>query len=127
MQDHVRGWAALCGALVLALLVLGPAAAAASAASPGEQARAAAEKACTKPAPRDDDSIHVTGCLSDTRETPPAPVEGVDISVEDESGKVVGEGASNAAGLELLIDRMRTFKSNAAFLAEIAKAPATGV
>jgi branched-chain amino acid transport system permease protein len=99
MQDHVRGWAALCGALVLALLVLGPAAAAASAASPGEQARAAAEKACTKPAPRDDDSIHVTGCLSDTRETPPAPVEGVDISVEDESGKVVGEGASNAAGV----------------------------
>jgi transcription termination factor Rho len=30
---------------------------------------------------------------------------------------------SNAAGLELLIDRMRTFKSNEAFLTEIAKAP----
>jgi transcription termination factor Rho len=37
------------------------------------------------------------------------------------------EGGSSAAGLELLIDRMRTFKTNDAFLAEIAKAPATGV
>ena len=37
-----------------------------------------------------------------------------------------GEGASTAAGLELLIDRMKTFKSNDAFLGEIAKAPTTG-
>ncbi len=37
-----------------------------------------------------------------------------------------GEGASGAAGLELLIDRMKTFKSNDAFLTEIAKAAATG-
>jgi transcription termination factor Rho len=37
------------------------------------------------------------------------------------------EGGSSAAGLELLIDRMRTFKTNDAFLAEIAKAPTTGV
>ncbi len=34
-----------------------------------------------------------------------------------------GEGASGAAGLELLIDRMKTFKSNDEFLAEVAKAP----
>jgi transcription termination factor Rho len=34
-----------------------------------------------------------------------------------------GEGASSAAGLELLIDRMKTFKSNNEFLAEVAKAP----
>jgi transcription termination factor Rho len=33
-----------------------------------------------------------------------------------------GEGASGAAGLELLIDRMKTFKSNDEFLAEVAKA-----
>ncbi|MEJ7583868.1 MAG: transcription termination factor Rho [Acidimicrobiales bacterium] len=39
---------------------------------------------------------------------------------------LAGEGASTAAGLELLIDRMRTFKSNDAFLAEIAKAPTAG-
>jgi transcription termination factor Rho len=42
------------------------------------------------------------------------------------SGLASGEGANNAAGLELLIDRMRTFKSNDAFLAEIAKAPSVG-
>ncbi len=34
-----------------------------------------------------------------------------------------GEGGSAAAGLELLIDRMKTFRSNDQFLAEIAKAP----
>jgi len=32
-----------------------------------------------------------------------------------------GEGASDAAALDLLIDRMKTFKTNADFLAEIAK------
>ena len=37
-----------------------------------------------------------------------------------------GEGASGAAGLELLIDRMKTFKSNNEFLAEVAKAPSVG-
>ncbi len=35
----------------------------------------------------------------------------------------LGEGGSAAAGLELLIDRMKTFKSNDEFLAEVAKAP----
>ena len=38
------------------------------------------------------------------------------------SGLKGDEGGSNAAGLELLIDRMRSFKSNEAFLTEIAKA-----
>ena len=37
-----------------------------------------------------------------------------------------GEGASSAAGLELLIDRMKTFKTNDEFLAEVAKAPSVG-
>ncbi|MBK9179292.1 MAG: transcription termination factor Rho [Acidimicrobiales bacterium] len=35
----------------------------------------------------------------------------------------LGEGGSAAAGLELLIDRMKTFRSNEEFLAEVAKAP----
>ena len=39
------------------------------------------------------------------------------------SGLRGDERDSNAAGLELLIDRMRTFKSNEAFLSEIAKVP----
>ena len=30
---------------------------------------------------------------------------------------------SNAAGIEMLTDRLRTFRTNEAFLAEIAKAP----
>ncbi len=45
------------------------------------------------------------------------------------SGLAGGEGGrdgNNGAGLELLIDRMRTFKSNNEFLAEIAKAPSAG-
>jgi transcription termination factor Rho len=33
------------------------------------------------------------------------------------------DGGTNAPGLELLVDRMKTFKSNDEFLAEIAKAP----
>jgi transcription termination factor Rho len=37
-----------------------------------------------------------------------------------------GRDGNNGAGLELLIDRMKTFKSNDEFLAEIAKAPAAG-
>jgi len=36
------------------------------------------------------------------------------------------EGNSGAAGLELLIDRLRTFKNNDEFLAEIAKGPNLG-
>src|SRR4051794_40443835 len=40
------------------------------------------------------------------------------------SGLSGGEGGgNNGAGLELLIDRMKTFKSNDQFLAEVAKAP----
>jgi transcription termination factor Rho len=40
------------------------------------------------------------------------------------SGLSGGEGGGNTgAGLELLIDRMKTFKSNDEFLAEVAKAP----
>ncbi|MGY6500826.1 MAG: transcription termination factor Rho [Acidimicrobiales bacterium] len=37
---------------------------------------------------------------------------------------MAGDGGSHAAGIELLTDRMRTFKNNEAFLSEIAKAPA---
>jgi branched-chain amino acid transport system permease protein len=59
----------------------------------------AASQACAKPAPRNDDTIHIQGCLSDAREKPPKPVSGVKIDVEDESGKVVGKGVSNASGV----------------------------
>jgi transcription termination factor Rho len=39
------------------------------------------------------------------------------------SGLSGGEGGSAQAGLELLIDRIKTFKTNDEFLAEVAKAP----
>ena len=54
---------------------------------------------CVKPAPRDDDTIHIQGCLVDQRKKPPTPVPDVKISVEDEAGKAVGNGTSNATGL----------------------------
>jgi transcription termination factor Rho len=39
------------------------------------------------------------------------------------SGLAAGEGGSAAAGLELLLDRMKTFPTNRDFLSEVAKAP----
>lgn len=47
----------------------------------------------------DDGTINVKGKLVDTREKPPAPVEGVKISVEDDAGELVGEATSDAEGL----------------------------
>ena len=38
----------------------------------------------------------------------------------------LGEGGGGGAGLEMLIDRLSTFKSNDEFLAEVAKAPSAG-
>ena len=39
---------------------------------------------CVKPAPRNDDTIHIQGCLLDQREKPAKPVPGVKITVEDD-------------------------------------------
>ena len=46
----------------------------------------------------EEDAINIRGKLVDTRETPPAPVEGVKITVEDDAGEVVGESTSDAEG-----------------------------
>jgi branched-chain amino acid transport system permease protein len=59
----------------------------------------AATKACDRPAPRNDDTIHIQGCLSDLRKKPPAAVPDVKINVEDDAGKVVGRGTSNPSGI----------------------------
>jgi branched-chain amino acid transport system permease protein len=59
----------------------------------------AASQSCVKPAPRQDESIHFQGCLTDTRKKPPAPVPDVKISIKDSSGKVVGTGTSNKTGI----------------------------
>ncbi|HEX5017873.1 MAG TPA: branched-chain amino acid ABC transporter permease [Actinomycetes bacterium] len=86
-------------ALLLCLLVIGAAPNLAQA-SPGyASAPTSWTAAVCQPAPeRDDDTIHITGCLKDLRETPPTAVPGVDLSVEDSSGDTVGTGTSDASG-----------------------------
>ena len=59
----------------------------------------AGESACQKPAPRNDDTIHIQGCLTDLREKPPKPVSDVKFTAVDDEGKKVGEGTSNASGV----------------------------
>jgi branched-chain amino acid transport system permease protein len=61
-------------------------------------AQAAIPPASAVSASEDDNVIDVKGKLVDTREQPPAPVEGVTISVEDEAGEPVGEATSDAKG-----------------------------
>lgn len=46
----------------------------------------------------DDNVLNIKGKLVDTRQKPPAPVEGVEISVEDDAGEVVGTATSDAEG-----------------------------
>ena len=94
MHARPRSIAALLIAFAVAALVMigsGPASAA--------PVPLAGESACTKPAPRDDDTIHIQGCLTDTREKPPKAVPGVKIAVLDDAGKNVGEGTSNDSGV----------------------------
>ena len=50
------------------------------------------------PKASDDDTISIIGRICDRRETPAAPVEGVDFTVEDSSGNPVGEATSAADG-----------------------------
>jgi branched-subunit amino acid ABC-type transport system permease component len=84
---------AMLGIVMAALVLTGAGAASAAPVS------AVASPACTKPAARSDDTIHIQGCLSDLRKKPPTPVPDVDISVDDDQGKVVGKGTSNASGV----------------------------
>ncbi|HZJ04179.1 MAG TPA: branched-chain amino acid ABC transporter permease [Nocardioidaceae bacterium] len=80
-------------ALVIALVTMVGGAATASAPRTAEGGAA-----CALPQPIDDDVISILGRICDRRETPQAPVEGVSVTVEDSSGSVVGEGASEADG-----------------------------
>ena len=65
----------------------------------GATSAAAAIETCAKPAPRNDDTIHIQGCLIDRRVKPPKPVKDVKIRVLDSGGKVVVQGLSDAAGV----------------------------
>ena len=50
------------------------------------------------PSPTDDDTISILGRICDRRESPQVGVEGVDVTVEDEAGAVIGEATSGADG-----------------------------
>lgn len=89
------GIGALLALLVTVLMAGG--AAVASAASATASASGSAT-ACALPEPTDDDTISVLGRICDRRESPQVGVEGVDVTVEDESGAVIGEATSEADG-----------------------------
>jgi branched-chain amino acid transport system permease protein len=67
----------------------------ASPAHAGEQGGAAE---CSLPEVSNDDTISILGRICDRRDTPQSPVEGVTITVEDESGAAVGEATTGADG-----------------------------
>lgn len=83
--------AVLLGAVIAMSTVALPAAAATT-------PHAAPAAGCPKPPPRDDGTIHLTGCMADTSKKPEAPVEGVKITVTDDQGEVVGEATSDEDG-----------------------------
>jgi branched-chain amino acid transport system permease protein len=76
---------------------------AASAAPAGAPASASSstleDPKCVKPKDRDDETIHVQGCLRDQRGGGDKPVPDVTINIEDDQGKVVGTGQTDATGL----------------------------
>lgn len=59
----------------------------------------AADETCVVPQREADDTIHIQGCLRDSRETPPAPVEGVEVTVTDEAGTPIGTATTDATGI----------------------------
>ena len=88
------GIGALLALLVTALVMAGGPAATAS---EGDTESSGAEQ-CALPKPTDDNTISVLGRICDRRESPAVGVEGVDVTVKDESGAVVGEATSEADG-----------------------------
>ena len=77
MQARSSRLAALTVAVFVAAMALVAIVPSASAAT-GAGVRAADAQTCQKPPPRNDDTIHFTGCLLDQREKPPTPVPDVD-------------------------------------------------
>lgn len=59
----------------------------------------AADAPCAKPPKRNDDTIHVQGCLRDLRGNGDKPVPGVTITVSDTEGNPLVEGTTDETGL----------------------------
>jgi branched-chain amino acid transport system permease protein len=95
MQACLSRLAALGAAMVLAAVALVGWAPVATATTAPD----AAAETCKRPPPSKGDSIHMIGCLTDNRDKPPSPVADVEVKVEDESGKVVGEDTSDEQGV----------------------------
>ena len=83
-------------ALIVTALMAGGAAASASTSTTAPTSGGGT--ACALPEPTDDDTISVLGRICDRRESPQVGVEGVDVTVEDEAGEVIGEATSEADG-----------------------------
>src|SRR6478735_1873704 len=98
MQARSSRLAALTIAIFVAAMAVVTTVPSASA-STGATVAAADAKTCQRPPPRNDDTIHFTGCLLDQRTKPPKPVPDVTINVEDSSNKVVGTGKSDETGI----------------------------
>ena len=90
--------AALLALLVTALVLTGGTVSAATATPATQAATSGGAAECALPEPTDDDTISILGRICDRREDPQVPVEGVDVTVEDEAGEVVGEATSGADG-----------------------------
>jgi branched-chain amino acid transport system permease protein len=84
-------------ALLLCLLVTGLSSAMTSPAHAAASTEDAAST-CQHGPERDDDTIHFTGCLEDLRQKPPVAVPGVDLTLEDGSGEIIGTGTSDDSG-----------------------------
>ncbi len=63
-----------------------------------ESGESAGPAKCNLPKISDDDTISILGRICDNRDTPPSPVEGVVLRVEDEAGEPVGEATTATDG-----------------------------
>jgi branched-chain amino acid transport system permease protein len=88
-------------AVLAAVTLAAPAQAATSSTATSATATAvtADGQTCVRPKPRNDDTIHIQGCLTDARKKPATAVPDVKITVEDESGNQVGEATTDQTGI----------------------------
>lgn len=99
MDARHRRLAALIALVICSFLMAGGTASAAPLPSTSDDA-----PQCLLPKATDDDQISILGRICDRRETPQAPIEGVDITVEDSGGSPVGEDTTDANGsFEILL------------------------
>jgi branched-subunit amino acid ABC-type transport system permease component len=90
------------GGLLLALLAILAPAVPATAAAPTSAETSTESAECALAEPTDDEILSILGRICDRRESPQAPVEGVDFTLEDDAGEVVAEATSGADGTFVL-------------------------